>query len=94
MNKVYTIFNEDEEELEDLKLSDISWDELTLFIIPNGGKPSFNSRVLWVVGYGGVARWFNLGDAQIMLDDIQEYCKTNKLPTGAKKEFIKACFNG
>lgn len=93
-NKVYTIISDEELEDEGLDVADLDWDELTLFINPKDEKPSFNSKVLWVVGYGGVARWFTLGDAQIMLDEVMVYCKMEDLPVKAKRMFIEACFNG
>lgn len=92
-NKVYTIISDEELEDEEIEMSDLSWDELTLFINPKDKKPNFDSRVLWVVGYGGVAEWFTLGDAQIMMNEIKEYCKPNELPVKAQREFFKACFN-
>jgi hypothetical protein len=92
--KVYTIFDEDELE-DDEDISDFSWDELYLFIVPDGSRPSIKSNVLWVVGHGSVATWMNLGDpsAQIMLSDVKEYCEVGELRPVAKKEFIKACFD-
>lgn len=92
-NKVYTIIGDEELEDEDLDVTEFSWDEIPLFMTMDGGRPSYNSDVLWVVGYGDMAEIMNLGDGQIMLSDVREYSTANRLPRAAKKEFLKACFS-
>lgn len=90
--KVYTITSPDEEELNAEGILDFDWEELYLFISPYG-RPNLNSDVLWVFAEGDVAKWDNLGDVQIIPDQIVVYTKTEELPVEAKKRFIRACFN-